>query len=91
MPLYNFNCLKCGHTFELNKKISDRDETSSETCPECSTTGQMERMVSAPLVGYSIAVNGGYGAKVPDGFKDVLRKIDARSPGSRMKETSSFM
>lgn len=91
MPIYSFQCEKCGNIQDLNKKISDRDETASISCPECSETGQIKRLVSAPMVGYSISVNGGYGSRVPDGFKEVLKKIDERAPGSKMKQTSSFM
>ena len=91
MPLYNFECSQCKNVIELNKKIADRDDTVSETCPECSTTGFITRLVSAPLVGYSIAVNGGYGSRVPDGFKEVLKRIHKRAPGSQMDKTSSYM
>lgn len=91
MPVYDYKCKSCGQTTELSRKISARDETAEITCSNCSTTGSFERLVAAPLVGYSVTVNGGYGSKIPSGFKDVLRKIDERSPGSRMKETSSFL
>jgi putative FmdB family regulatory protein len=91
MPMYDFSCSTCEHVFELNRKISERDETVELTCPECSTTGSITRMVSAPMVGYSISVNGGYGSKVPSGFKDVLNRIHQRAPGSCMDQTSSFM
>lgn len=91
MPIYDYKCQSCGEQSEFNRKISARDETSELTCLNCSTTGLFERLVSAPLVGYLVTVNGGYGSKVPDGFRDVLRKIDQQSPGSRMKETSSFL
>jgi putative FmdB family regulatory protein len=91
MPMYDFKCSNCEHIFEENKKISERDDTTSLTCVECSTTGSITRMVGTPLVGYSISVNGGYGSKVPSGFKDVLNRIHERAPGSRMDKTSSFM
>lgn len=61
MPIYNYQCTQCSHVWEMNKKISERDETATEVCPECSTTGQINRMVSAPLIGYSVTVAGGYG------------------------------
>ena len=88
MPLYNFKCSKCENVIELNKKISDRDDTESETCPECSTTGFIVRLVSAPLVGYSIATKG-YGRGAGEGWKDVLRKIE-NAPGAS-KGLSSFL
>jgi putative FmdB family regulatory protein len=91
MPMYDFACSKCGHVFELNRRISERDETADLGCPSCSEYGSITRQVASPLVGYSVSVNGGYGSRVPDGFKEVLKRIDQRAPGSRMKETSSFL
>ena len=91
MPTYDYKCTSCGESSEFVRKISARDETADLTCLNCSATGLFERQVSAPLVGYSVTVNGGYGSRVPSGFRDVLKKIDERAPGSRMKETSSFL
>lgn len=91
MPLYNFKCSACEHVFDANKKIAERDDNGATSCPECATVGSIERMLSAPLVGYSISVNGGYGARVPAGWKEVLQKIDSKSPGSKMKQTSSYL
>lgn len=91
MALYDYHCNSCEKSFELNKKISERDDVASETCPECSTLGQITRQVGAPLVGYSVSVNGGYGSRVPDGFKEVLRNIDRKSGVKKSNSTSSFL
>jgi len=32
MPTYEYECLKCGHRFEIFQKISD---APLKTCPEC--------------------------------------------------------
>lgn len=87
MPVYDYNCSNCGTTFELNKKISERDEISSEVCPECSTVGQINRQVGAPLVAYSI-ITKGYG-RIDGGFKEVLQKI--HSTAGAKKNASSFL
>jgi putative FmdB family regulatory protein len=91
MPIYDYNCTSCGSTTEINKKISERDSMESDTCMSCDEIGTLLRGLAAPLVGYSITVNGGYGSRVPSGFKDVLHKIHERAPGSRLDKTSSFM
>lgn len=91
MPLYNYVCSDCSETVELNKKIVDRDNIEDDICPSCGAVKSLSRALSAPLVAYSVSVNGGYGSKVPDGFKDVLNKIHARSPGSKLDKTSSYM
>ncbi len=45
MPLYEYECKKCGHRFEKIQKFSDR---MVKTCPKCG--GQVEQMISAPAV-----------------------------------------
>ena len=45
MPLYEYECKKCGHRFEKIQKFSDK---IVKKCPECG--GQVEQMISAPAV-----------------------------------------
>ena len=45
MPLYEYQCRKCGHRFEKIQKFSDK---MIKKCPECG--GQVEQMISAPAV-----------------------------------------
>jgi putative FmdB family regulatory protein len=45
MPLYEYQCKKCGHRFEKILKFSDKP---IKKCPECG--GVVEQMVSAPAV-----------------------------------------
>jgi putative FmdB family regulatory protein len=45
MPLYEYECKKCGHRFEKIQKFSDR---MVKKCPECG--GQVEQVISAPAV-----------------------------------------
>lgn len=45
MPIYEYQCKKCGHTFERIQKFSDRQV---RTCPECK--GRVERLVNAPAI-----------------------------------------
>ncbi len=46
MPLYEFQCPKCGHRFERIQKFSDPDP---KKCPECGA-GKLERLLHAPAV-----------------------------------------
>ena len=43
MPLYEYECQKCGHRFEKIQKFSD---PMLKKCPECG--GKIEQMISAP-------------------------------------------
>jgi len=45
VPLYEFECRKCGHRFEKIQKYSDPDP---KKCPECG--GRIERLLAAPAV-----------------------------------------
>ena len=45
MPLYEYECKKCGHRFEKIQKFSDK---MVKKCPECG--GVVEQMISAPAV-----------------------------------------
>jgi putative FmdB family regulatory protein len=45
MPLYEYQCTKCGHRFERIQKFSD---PPVKKCPECG--GKVEQLLSAPAV-----------------------------------------
>ena len=45
MPLYEYQCTKCGHRFEKIQKFSDK---MIKKCPECG--GPVEQLLSAPAV-----------------------------------------
>jgi putative FmdB family regulatory protein len=45
MPLYEYQCTKCGHRFEKIQKFSDK---RIKKCPECG--GPVEQVISAPAV-----------------------------------------
>jgi putative FmdB family regulatory protein len=41
MPTYDYECTKCGHSFELDQKITDPPR---EKCPKC--RGKIVRVIS---------------------------------------------
>jgi putative FmdB family regulatory protein len=45
MPIYEYECKRCGHRFELIQKFSDKPR---QRCPEC--RGSVERLISAPAI-----------------------------------------
>ncbi len=45
MPLYEYRCDRCGKTFEVIQKFSDRPLAVHEGCG-----GHVERLVSAPAI-----------------------------------------
>ena len=89
MPLYEYQCEKCGHRFEKIQKFSDR---MVKKCPECG--GRVEQMISAPAVQFK--GSGWYvtdyanksHAHGSDGSKE-SKKEDKSKSESSAKETSS--
>jgi putative FmdB family regulatory protein len=73
MPLYEYECKKCGHRFEKIQKFSDK---MVKKCPECG--GVVEQMISAPAVQFK-----GSGWYVTDYAKK------SSSPGSSSGNSSS--
>jgi putative FmdB family regulatory protein len=73
MPLYEYECKKCGHRFEKIQLYSDK---MVKKCPECG--GQVEQMISAPAVQFK-----GSGWYVTDYAKK------SSSPGSSGGDPSS--
>jgi len=45
MPIYEYECKRCGHRFEMIQKFSDKPR---KRCPEC--RGAVERLISAPAI-----------------------------------------
>ncbi len=73
MPIYEYECRKCGHRFERIQKFSDR---IVRTCPECK--GRVDRLVHAPAIQFK-----GSGWYVTD-YSDKGKK-----PGSDDAESAS--
>jgi putative FmdB family regulatory protein len=45
MPMYDFECKACGHTFETIARLDERP-----ACPSCQSA-DTERLMSAPAIG----------------------------------------
>ena len=98
MPLYEYECKKCGHRFEKIQKFSDR---MVKKCPECG--GLVEQMISAPAVQFKgsgwyvtdYAKKGssaGSSSSSDSGSKDKSEdksKSDSSSKDSSSKDSSS--
>jgi putative FmdB family regulatory protein len=76
MPLYEYECKKCGHRFEKIQKFSDK---MVKKCPECG--GQVEQMISAPAVQFK-----GSGWYVTDYAKKSSSQGSTSSGDSASKE-----
>jgi putative FmdB family regulatory protein len=99
MPLYEYECKKCGHRFEKIQLYSDK---MVKKCPECA--GQVEQMISAPAVQFkgsgwyvtdyakkspSPGSLGNSGDSSSKEKKDDKAKSDSGSKDSSSKESST--
>ena len=89
MPLYEYECTKCGHRFEKIQKFSDK---MIRKCPECG--GRVELVISAPAVqfkgsGWYVTdyANKSGGSSSSDGGKD--SKAETAKTESSGKEGSA--
>ena len=85
MPIYEYTCSKCNHTFDKKLSISDRDNPISSPCPNCSEQNSVQRGVG------NLGFTYGLGAEAKNnygGFKEVLQKIDqkTRHMGGKLNE-----
>lgn len=74
MPIYEYECQKCGHTLEALQKFSDKP---LRECPECGRH-QLKRLVSAPR--FRLAGSGWYET---DFKSDKERKRNIHEKGER--------
>jgi putative FmdB family regulatory protein len=90
MPLYEYECQKCGHRFEKIQKFSDKPV---KKCPECG--GKVKQVISAPAVQFKgsgwyvtdYAKKSSPGAATADGGKD--SKKDEKNKQASAAESSS--
>jgi putative FmdB family regulatory protein len=95
MPLYEYQCKKCGHRFEKIQKFSDKP---IKKCPECGAA--VEQVISAPAVQFkgsgwyvtdyakkpSASTSSDGGSKDSKETKDA-KKEDKSKPETTAKET----
>jgi putative FmdB family regulatory protein len=77
MSRYDYECTKCGHTFELEQRISDRPR---ERCPKC--RGKVIRVISGGG-GVILKGNGFYSTDYrSESYKKAARADSAGHGGS---------
>jgi len=90
MPLYEYQCKKCGHRFEKIQKFSDKP---IKKCPDCG--GPVEQLISAPAVQFKgsgwyvtdYAKKSGTSSSSSDGGSKESKKEDKKAD-STSKESS---
>lgn len=86
MPLYDYRCAACDHVFEKTVRMSEYQD--KQECPECKEMAERTVGGYAPAIGDPVRLGI---TKPSEGFRDLLRSIHARSPGSILKNNSSYI
>lgn len=88
MPIYEYQCKKCGHRFERMQRLSDPHPTD---CPDCRAKKSVEQLMSAPAVQFK-----GSGWYVTDYAKkasapktDTKTEVKAESGSEKKTETKT--
>ena len=76
MPIYEYECNKCGHRFEVIQKVSDAPLKKCEKCK-----GKAERLISSPAIQFK-----GTGWYVTDYAK---KGSSSPEPSKKTKKSSS--
>ena len=90
MPLYEYECTKCGHRFEVIQKHS---KSPASRCPKCK--GKVRKLLSAPAIhfkgsGWYVTDYGGKGkSKDKDKPADTAKQADEGKPADKPAESKS--
>ena len=79
MPIYEYECRKCGHRFEVIQKIADAPLKKCEKCK-----GKVERLISSPAIQFK-----GTGWYVTDYAKKGSREESSKSEKSEKSASSA--
>lgn len=81
MPLYEFKCEKCGTTFDRFLSVANRKEPIESPCEKCGVIGGISSVMGMPPIADPVRMGH---IKPSEGFRDLLRNIKARNPGSTL-------
>ncbi|HEX20141.1 MAG TPA: zinc ribbon domain-containing protein [Acidiferrobacteraceae bacterium] len=77
MPIYEYRCEACGHTFETIQKLSDEP---LRECPECGAV-QLKKLVSA--AGFQLKGSGWYETDFKNSGKKKSESKDKKSDAKK--------
>ena len=74
MPTYDYECTKCGLTFEEDLKIADRKIPTEERCRFPTCGGEVKQIIAAPYFGYD-NIKTKHSKKVPGWYSDKIKDL----------------
>jgi len=84
MPTYDYECTKCGLTFEEDLKIADRKIPTEERCRFPTCGGEVKQIiVKASGFAYD-NIRTKHSKKVPGWFSDKIKDMKRNIPGNTL-------
>ena len=85
MPIYEYECTKCGHRFEVIQKVSDAPLKKCEKCK-----GKAERLISSPAIQFKgtgwYVTDYAKKSAGTDGSKSATEGSDSSSKSTKKKD-----
>lgn len=85
MPLYDYQCTACNHTFTEKRMIADRKQPEGDPCPSCQSH-TVQLIIGTPGVGDPVRLGI---RRNDDGFREVLSKIHSANYKSNLNNKLS--
>jgi len=86
MPVYEYFCESCEHSFELLSSVTDRDKPLKKPCPECGKK-KLKKGIGVPVTGANANVTP---EKMCPGFTRRMEQI-SNSPVVDRKSKKNMM
>tara|TARA_Y100000590_G_scaffold351442_1_gene403654 strand:- start:485 stop:763 length:279 start_codon:yes stop_codon:yes gene_type:complete len=92
MPTYDYQCEKCGNTFEETLKIADRNTPCEVPCKQdiqqtnhmsIKCGGEIKQIIVAPYFGYD-NIKTKHSKKEPGWFREKMQEIKRTVPGNTL-------
>ena len=84
MPTYDYECIKCGYTFEEDLKIADRKIPTEERCRFPTCGGEVKQIiVKASGFAYD-NIRTKHSKKEPGWFSDKIKDMKRNIPGNTL-------
>lgn len=83
MPVYNYLCKNCDHSFEEMLKISDRNKPTENPCEKCKSENSVYiSLGGVPFMDIMATTVGTAKHRPTDEFREVMKRMKKRYPGA---------
>lgn len=81
MPLYDYDCTNCNHSWEEVNSMANATEPLSQPCPKCGVLGYVRKLISPTKTVEIITIKAG--AKIDKGLRNTLDQMKSKYKGMK--------